>query len=100
MQAVNQLSRPSGSIVIGSNTSYSQTRQAQVAKPSYVRYRYITAVIVYLVVAVGLISACYFDNGYLLKETISCMAIIGLLLVVRLFGKEVDNRLPEPKSKA
>lgn len=97
MQAVNQLSRPSGKI--RSNVGYKLTKPAQPAKRSFVRYRYSTAAVAYLVLAIGLISACVLDNGYLLKETITVFIVIGLVMVLRLFGKDVESQLPEPKTK-
>lgn len=97
MQAVNQLSQPSGNF--RSNAGYRPAKTVQPAKPGFARYRYVTAVVVYLVLAMGLISASLLDNSYLLRETISVFVIIGLCLTVRLLGKEVDGQLPEPKSK-
>ena len=81
MQVVNQLKQPSGSI--NPNTRYSQD-----ASSSNLRTLGIAlTTTIYLVIAISLISLSYFDNGYLLTETVSGMGVVGLLLILKLLGK-------------
>ncbi len=97
MQAVNQLSRPSGKI--RSNSDYKLRKSAQPARSESVRHRYILALLVYLMLAAVTLSMSYFDSGFLLSETITALAVIGLLLALRLFSTEADGRSSEPKAE-
>lgn len=96
MQAVNQLSRPSGKI--RSDVDYKLKKKVQSTRQNFVRYRYTVALLAYMILAAVIVSMSYFDNGYLLKEAISVFTVIGLLMVLRLFGKEVDGPLSKSKS--
>ena len=69
-------------------------------RPTDITYiRNTMAVVALLVCATCVISLNYYEDGYLLEESITAFSVLGLLLIIKLLGKPDETKVPGTLTK-
>ena len=83
-----------------SGSDRSTERRQKINRDSDYQYvRNTIAVVALLVCATCVITLNYYAEGYLLEESITGFAVVGMLLTIKLLGKPDETKVPGTLTK-